>query len=84
MIHVATVFAPAIGALIVGFFGRWLGDRPSYLVTCGFMAISALCGTISFLTIIYGGPEKVVLLEWISVGSFESEWTIRVDPPVRL
>ena len=80
MIHVATVFAPAIGALIVGFFGRWLGDRPSYLVTCGFMALSAICGTISFLTIIYGGPEKVVLLDWIAVGSFESEWTIRVDP----
>ena len=32
------------------------------------------------MTIIYGGPEKVVLLDWISVGSFESEWTIRVDP----
>jgi NADH-quinone oxidoreductase subunit L len=79
MIHVATVFAPAIGALIVGFFGRRLGDRPSYLVTCAFMALSAICGTISFLTIIYGGPEKVVLLDWIAVGSFESEWTIRVD-----
>ena len=79
MLHVATVFAPAIGALIVGFFGRWLGDRPSYLVTCGFMALSAICGLASFLTILYGGPEKVVLLDWISVGSFESEWTIRVD-----
>jgi NADH-quinone oxidoreductase subunit L len=80
MLHVATVFAPALGALIVGFFGRWLGDRPSYLVTCGFMALSAICGTASFLTIIYGGAEKVVLLNWISVGSFESEWTLRVDP----
>ena len=79
MIHVATVFAPALGALIVGFFGRLLGDRPSQVVTCGFMALSAIFGTISFLTIVYGGPEKVVLLEWISVGSFESEWTIRVD-----
>jgi NADH-quinone oxidoreductase subunit L len=80
MIHVATVFAPAIGAVIVGFFGRMLGDRASQVVTCGFMALSAVFGTISFLTIIYGGPEKVVLLEWISVGSFESEWAIRVDP----
>ena len=79
MIHIATVFAPAIGALIVAILLRVLTGRQAHLITCGFMALSAICGTISFLTIMYGGAEKVVLLEWISVGSFESEWTIRVD-----
>ncbi|MGH6896649.1 MAG: NADH-quinone oxidoreductase subunit L [Geminicoccaceae bacterium] len=79
MIHVATVFAPAIGALIVAVFLRVLTGRQAHLITCGFMALSAICGTISFLTVIYGGPEKVVLFEWISVGSFESEWALRVD-----
>jgi NADH-quinone oxidoreductase subunit L len=79
MVHVATVFAPAIGALIVAVLLRVLTGRQAHLITCGFMALAAICGAISFLTIVYGGPEKVVLLEWISVGSFESEWTIRVD-----
>src|ERR687891_232988 len=79
MIHVATVFAPAIGALIVAILLRVLTGRQAHLITCGFMALCAICGTISFLTIIYGGAEKVVLLNWISVGSFESEWTLRVD-----
>ncbi len=43
------------------------------------MALSAICGVASFLTVIYHGPEQVLLFEWIAVGSFESEWTLRVD-----
>jgi NADH-quinone oxidoreductase subunit L len=79
MLHVATVFAPAVGALIVGFLVRVLTGRQAHLIACAFMALSAICGLASFLTIVYHGPEKVVLLEWIAVGSFESEWTLRVD-----
>src|ERR671918_634695 len=79
MLHVATVFAPAIGALIVGLLVRVLTGRQAHLITCAFMGLSAVCGIASLLTIIYQGPEKVLLFEWIAVGSFESEWTLRVD-----
>src|SRR5919108_6495531 len=79
MLHVATVFAPAVGALIVGFLVRVLTGRQAHLISCAFMALSAICGLASFLTIVYHGPEKVLLLEWIAVGSLESEWTLRVD-----
>jgi NADH-quinone oxidoreductase subunit L len=79
MLHAVTVFAPGIGALIVACFLRLLTGRQAHLITCAFMALSAIYGTASFLTIIYHGPETVRLFEWIAVGSFESEWTLRVD-----
>jgi len=79
MLHVVTVFAPAVGALIVACLLRALSGRQAHLITCGFMALSAICGVASFLTVIYRGPETVLLFEWIAVGSFESEWTLRVD-----
>ncbi|HEX5079477.1 MAG TPA: NADH-quinone oxidoreductase subunit L [Geminicoccaceae bacterium] len=79
MLHVVTVFAPAVGALITGFLVRVLTGRQAHLIACAFMAISAICGTASLLTIVYHGPETVVLFDWIVVGSFESEWTLRVD-----
>jgi NADH-quinone oxidoreductase subunit L len=79
MLHVVTVFAPAVGALIVACFLRLLSGRQAHLITCAFMALSAICGVASFLTVIYRGPETVLLFEWIAVGSFESEWTLRVD-----
>jgi NADH-quinone oxidoreductase subunit L len=41
VLHAAPVFLPLIGALIAGFFGRFLGDRGSQLVTCGAMVLAA-------------------------------------------
>jgi NADH-quinone oxidoreductase subunit L len=79
MLHAVTVFAPGIGALIVAAFLRVLTGRQAHLITCAFMGLSAVCGVASFLTVVYHGPETVVLLDWIAVGSFESEWTLRVD-----
>jgi NADH-quinone oxidoreductase subunit L len=79
MLHVVTVFAPAVGALIVGFLVGVLTGRQAHLITCAFMGLSAICGTASLFTVVYQGPEQVVLFEWIAVGSFESEWTLRVD-----
>jgi NADH-quinone oxidoreductase subunit L len=73
------VFAPAVGALIVACLLRVLSGRQAHLITCAFMGLSAICGVASFLTVIYHGAEQVVLFEWIAVGSFESEWTLRVD-----
>jgi NADH-quinone oxidoreductase subunit L len=79
MLHAVTVFAPGVGALIVACLLRVLSGRQAHLIACAFMGLSAICGVASFLTIIYGGPEQVLLFEWIAVGSFESEWTLRVD-----
>ena len=79
MLHATTVFAPAVGALIVACLLRVLSGRQAHLITCAFMGLSAICGVASFLTVIYHGAEQVVLFEWIAVGSFESEWTLRVD-----
>ena len=80
MLHIALVFSPLIGAIIAGFFGRLIGDRASQLVTCGFMAISALCAVIGLFSYVGEPATKVHLMTWIDVGSFEVDWALRVDP----
>ena len=47
MLQIILVFAPLLGAILAGFFGRQLGDRASQLVTCTLMGISALCAWIN-------------------------------------
>ncbi|WP_157505649.1 NADH-quinone oxidoreductase subunit L [Geminicoccus roseus] len=79
MLYTILVFAPLVGALIAGLFGRLIGDRASQVVTCGFMAISAICAISSFFLNIYGEPFKVVLFDWIVVGSFDTQWALRID-----
>ncbi|MCS7268441.1 MAG: NADH-quinone oxidoreductase subunit L [Geminicoccaceae bacterium] len=79
MLHAILVSSPAVGALVAGLFGRWLGDRGAQLVTCGLMAVSALCATLGLF--LYAGEpaSKVVLARWIAVGGFEAEWALRID-----
>ncbi|MFO1068227.1 MAG: NADH-quinone oxidoreductase subunit L [Geminicoccaceae bacterium] len=79
MLHVVLVFAPLLGAIIAGLFGRLIGDRGSQVVTVGLMGLSALMATIGLLTNI-GEPAHVVrLFDWIYVGSFQVNWALRVD-----
>ena len=45
---VAAIFLPLLGAFIAGFFGRFIGDRGSQLVTCAALAIAAVLGVTLF------------------------------------
>ena len=78
MLYLILVLSPLAGFLIVGLFGRLLGDRASQLIACGFMAISALCGIIG-LKDLGSEPHLVPLFTWAVVDSFVAEWAIRVD-----
>ena len=74
------VFAPLIGAIIAGLAGRLIGDRPSQLVTCAGMIISAICAWIVLFSVVGTPGYKLDVLTWIHSGTFEVDWTIRVDP----
>ena len=81
MIYATAVFAPLLGSIIAGFFGRQIGDRPSQIVTCGFMVVAAACGVSSFLPLLQEGfePGVIDLGTWIDVGGFHVEWALRYD-----
>jgi NADH-quinone oxidoreductase subunit L len=77
---VATLFLPLLGAAVAGLFGRLLGQRVAPLVTVVAMGAAAALGIATFIDVTVGGnPGKVELFEWISSGSFEALWALRVD-----
>ena len=75
----AIVFLPLIGAIIAGLFGRLIGARASELVTCGLMVSAAVLSGAVFADVLFNGPQTVQVLDWIKSGSFEANWTLRVD-----
>ena len=78
--YVLAIFLPLIGAIITGFFGRWLKDTGAQVVTCSCMLISAVFGCIILVEVALGGsPRTVELFSWIDSGSFEVGWTLRFD-----
>ncbi|WP_421731671.1 NADH-quinone oxidoreductase subunit L [Brevundimonas sp.] len=75
------VFAPLLGAAIAGFFGRRIGDIPSQVVTTGLLFFSCVASWIVFGSWTWGHMEAftVELAPFITVGDFQSVWSIRVD-----
>src|SRR5205085_8178109 len=77
---IAVVFLPLLGAFIAGFFGRFIGDRASQLVTCGAMILSAIIAIPMFREILdQHGPQIVPLAIWIAAGGVNVEWALRLD-----
>ena len=75
------VFAPLVGAAIVGFFGRRLGNIPSQAITTGLLFFSCAVSWIVFSQWTWGGLEAftIRLAPFINVGDFQSSWSIRID-----
>lgn len=78
--ELTAVFAPLIGALLAGLFGRALGDRGAQAVTCGLMLIAAAASVFLFAQVNFGDGERVVhLFNWISSGDLTVAWALRLD-----
>jgi NADH-quinone oxidoreductase subunit L len=76
------VFAPLLGAVTAGLFGRLIGDRAAMVATTGLLLVSCALAWLTFLSVIWGGwPHAFILAlaPFINVGSFHSTWSIRID-----
>ncbi|MEM7547207.1 MAG: NADH-quinone oxidoreductase subunit L [Pseudomonadota bacterium] len=73
------LFAPLLGALIAGLFGKSIGEKASMVITTGLLMLAALLSWIVFFTYAGHSDETVTLMRWIDSGSLSVDWAIRVD-----
>ena len=74
------LFLPLLASIISGFFGNNIGDKPSQIITCLMVSISAFLSIIIFTKVIFSGYENnVVIATWINSGSLNVNWSIKVD-----
>jgi NADH-quinone oxidoreductase subunit L len=76
----AVVFLPLVASIVVGFFGRAIGDRGSQLITCGALLLAAVLGIFVFRDILAIGEAQVIpLTNWIVAGGVDVAWSLRLD-----
>ncbi len=75
------VFLPLIASIISGFFGKYIGERSSEVITSLFVSISAILSLFIFYNVIIENYENnLTIFSWISSGSLNVNWSIKIDP----
>jgi NADH-quinone oxidoreductase subunit L len=76
----ALLFLPLLASITSGFFGKYIGDRNSEVITSLFVSISALLSLFIFYQVIVNGYESnVVIATWINSGTLDVNWSIKID-----
>ena len=74
------LFLPLLASIISGFFGKYIGDRNSEIVTSLFVSISSILSLFIFYNVISEGYENnIVIASWINSGSLNVNWSIKID-----
>src|SRR5688500_12515816 len=78
--ELVAVFAPLLGFLTAFLFGKQIGDKGAQFITCTGLIVAAIasCG-LFYDVIILNAPRTIPLATWIAAGSFEVNWSLRVD-----
>jgi NADH-quinone oxidoreductase subunit L len=78
--EIIAVFAPLLGGLIAGLFGRLTGDKGANFITCTLMVIAAVCSLLLFRDInLQSSPRTIELFTWIASGKLNVSWALRFD-----
>ena len=76
----ALLFLPLLASITSGFFGKYIGDRNSEIITSVFVSISAILSLFLFYQVIVNNYESnVIIAKWINSGTLDVNWSIKVD-----
>jgi NADH-quinone oxidoreductase subunit L len=78
--EIALLFLPLMASITSGFFGKYIGDKSSEIITSLFVSISALLSLILFYEVIFNQYENnIIIATWINSGTLDVNWSIKVD-----
>mgnify|MGYP001318350690 CR=1 FL=1 len=79
--ELSIIFLPLIASIISGFFGRYLGDRNSEILTSLLVSISAIFSIYVFYQVLINDfQENITIATWINSGSLNVDWSMNIDP----
>ena len=79
--EISIIALPLIASIISGFFGRFIGDRNSEIVTSFLVTISAILSTLILYEVIVNQyQDNIIIAKWISSGSLNVNWSMKIDP----
>jgi len=79
--EISIIALPLIASIISGFFGKFIGDRNSEIVTSLLVTISAaLSALVLYEVIVNQYQDNIIIATWINSGSLDVNWSMKIDP----
>ena len=79
--EISIIVLPLIASIISGFFGKFIGDRNSEIITSLLVTISAIFSTLVLYNVIFNQyQDNISIATWISSGTLEVNWSMKIDP----
>ena len=78
--EILIIALPLVASIISGFFGKFIGDRNSEIVTSLMVTISALLSLLVFYEVtINQFEDNIIIATWINSGSLNVNWSMKID-----
>jgi len=78
--EISIIALPLISSIIAGFFGKFIGDRNSEIVTSFLVTISAILSVLVLYEVIINQyQENIIIATWISSGTLDVNWSMKID-----
>ena len=78
--EISIIALPLLASIISGFFGKFIGDRNSEIVTSLMVSISAILSALVLYEVIVNQyQENIVIATWINSGSLDVNWSMKID-----
>ncbi len=78
--EISIIALPLLASIISGFFGKFIGDRNSEIITSLLVSISAIFSVLVLYEVIVNQyQENIIIAKWISSGSLEVNWSMQID-----
>jgi NADH-quinone oxidoreductase subunit L len=78
--EISIIALPLIASIISGFFGKFIGDRNSEIITSLMVTISAALSALVLYKVIFNNyQDNIVIATWISSGSLDVNWSMKID-----
>ncbi len=78
--EILIIALPLISSIIAGFFGKFIGDRNSEIVTSFLVTISAILSVLVLYEVIVNQyQENIIIATWISSGTLDVNWSMKID-----
>jgi len=78
-LYLIVPFAPLVGAILAGFFGKQIGRTGAHTVTIAGVAVSLIASILVFMDVMEGNTFNGTLYEWAVVGTLVFEVGFLID-----